>query len=143
MIKTLPQNATSIKQTPGVILAPFEDGSATYNHENHQYVGLNSTGTSIFNHAHTAVDTMALIQKLMQEYDASEAEIEVDLTEFLNQSQEKGLLSAQNTPAQKTSTQQANSTSPKKKWVKPEVWTMEVTETMGGGSGAFDGLNGS
>ncbi len=81
-----------MERDPDVLVAEVEGRPLLLNVRTWTYLSFNETGGRIWHHLEEPRDRAALLARLMDEFDAPEAEIARDLDLFLAELREQGFL---------------------------------------------------
>lgn len=83
---------TTIKRNPELVETKMDGETVMMSINSGEYFGLDPVGSRIWELIENPIPIDQLIDKLIDEFDVSRDECEIDTLEFLNQLQEKKLL---------------------------------------------------
>ncbi len=85
-------NNTILKRNPELISTDVDGEKVMMSIENGEYFGLDSVGSRIWELIENPIKVEVLVNLLIDEFDVSKEQCEVDTLEFLNELMEKKLL---------------------------------------------------
>ena len=84
---------TNYKIAEDVLSKTVNDEEVIVNLNTGTYFGLNPTGTVIWNHLKLGSDTSVILNDLLEQFEASEDELQQDLEQFVAHLQSQNMLS--------------------------------------------------
>ncbi|MHC1703187.1 MAG: lasso peptide biosynthesis PqqD family chaperone [Tenuifilaceae bacterium] len=83
---------TTIKRNPELVASDMDGETVMMSIDNGEYFGLDPVGSRIWTLIENPVRIDKLIEQLLEEFDVTKEQCELDTLEFLNQLQDKNLL---------------------------------------------------
>ena len=83
---------TTIKRNPELVASDMDGETVMMSIDNGEYFGLDPVGSRIWTLIENPVRIDKLIEQLLEEFDVTKEQCEIDTLEFLNQLQDKNLL---------------------------------------------------
>jgi len=85
-------NNSLIRRNPELVSSNLDGETVMMSIENGEYFGLDSVGSRIWELLETPIQVSSLVDRLLEEFEVSREECEIDTYDFLNQLLEKRLL---------------------------------------------------
>lgn len=83
---------TTIKRNPELVASDMDGETVMMSIDNGEYFGLDPVGSRIWTLIENQIRIDKLIEQLLEEFDVTKEQCELDTLEFLNQLQDKNLL---------------------------------------------------
>jgi len=83
---------TTIKRNPELVASDMDGETVMMSINNGEYFGLDPVGSRIWTLIENPIRIDKLIEQLLEEFDVTKEQCEIDTLEFLNQLQDKNLL---------------------------------------------------